>query len=70
MAGEVTAALRALGETCVRILLQDPEAEGLHQEIEDQLTRTTLFGCDQVEESFDGLTDAHVPRIQAGPLQP
>jgi nucleoside-diphosphate-sugar epimerase len=67
MAAEVTAALRALGATCVRVLSEDPEAAPLGQELDDQITMTTLFGCDQVEETFDQLTDAHVPRLPGGP---
>jgi hypothetical protein len=61
---EICAVLRALGETAVRVLLQDPEAAEMRQEIEGRVTMTTLFGCDQVEESFDEIMETQVRRQQ------
>ena len=53
LAGEICAALRALSDTCIRVLLADEESTGLHHEIEEQISMVTLFGTDQVEETFD-----------------
>jgi hypothetical protein len=56
-AEEVCEALRTLRDVCMRVLFQDPESEGLSQEIEDHITMTMLFGCDQIEDTFDQLAD-------------
>jgi hypothetical protein len=62
--GEVCAVLRGLADACVAVLLEDPEAVDLGVEIRDRIDMTTLFGCDQVEESFDTLMEAQVRRQQ------
>jgi len=56
-AEEVCEALRTLRDVCMRVLFQDPESEGLSQEIEDHITMTMLFGCDQIEDTFEQLAD-------------
>jgi nucleoside-diphosphate-sugar epimerase len=57
-ADEVCEALRTLRDVCMRVLYQDPESEGLCQEIEDHITMTMLFGCDQIEDTFEQLAEA------------
>ena len=54
---EVCEALRTLRDVCMRVLAQDPEAAKLDHEIENNITMTMLFGCDQVENTFEDLTD-------------
>jgi hypothetical protein len=61
---DIAAVLRKLGDVCTVSLLQDPDAAALQSEIRDRIEMTTLFGCDQVEESFDALMDAQVRRQQ------
>ena len=61
---EICAVLRALGDSAVRVVLQDPEAAELREEVEDRITMTTLFGCDQIEESFDQIMEEQVRRQQ------
>ena len=64
LAGEICGALKALGEICSQVLLVDEEAADLHHEIEDQIAMITLFGTDQVEETFDQLVETQVHRYQ------
>jgi len=54
---EVCEALRTLRDVCMRVLSRDPEAGSLDHEIETYITMTMLFGCDQVENTFEELTD-------------
>ena len=56
-AEEVCEALRTLRDVCMRVLYQDPESEGLSQEIEDHITMTMLFGCDQIQDTFEVLEE-------------
>ena len=62
--GEISAVLQALGQSCVDVLLEDPEAADLADEIRDRIQMTTLFGCDQIEESFDSVVARQVRRQQ------
>jgi nucleoside-diphosphate-sugar epimerase len=62
--GDIGAVLRTLGDACATTLLKDAEAAPLQTEIRDRIEMTTLFGCDQVEESFDALMEAQVRRQQ------
>ena len=55
---EVCEALHTLRDVCLRVLFQDPESEGLSQEIDDHITMTMLFGCDQIEDTFEQLLEA------------
>ena len=50
-------ALRTLRDVCMRVLYQDPESEGLSQEIEDHITMTMLFGCDHIQDTFEVLEE-------------
>jgi hypothetical protein len=56
-AEEVCEALWTLKDVCMRVLYQDPEFEGLSQEIENHITTTMLLGCDQVEDTFERFSD-------------
>ncbi len=53
-AREVCNALEALHQVCLTLILQDPEAEGLDHAIHDYVTMTYRFGCDQVQDVYDG----------------
>jgi nucleoside-diphosphate-sugar epimerase len=61
---QVGAVLRELGDACTEAVLRDPEAATLQAETRDRIEMTTLFGCDQVEESFDALMETQVRRQQ------
>lgn len=52
---EICAALRSLRDASLRILREDPEVLDIEPELEDHISKTLLFGCDQVEETFDHL---------------
>jgi len=54
---EVCQALGTLRDVCMRVLARDPDAGNLDHEIENYITMTMLFGCDQVENTFEDLTD-------------
>ncbi len=58
--GETSAAVEALGRTAVSVLRSAPESADLASEIEDLVSMSTLFGRDQVEQTFEDLTEAHV----------
>jgi len=60
-AEEVCEALRTLRDVCMRVLFQDPESEGLSQEIEDHITMTMLFGCDQIEDTYEEFVEVGSP---------
>jgi len=53
LAKEVRTGLRLLSESCLCVLSQDEEAEGLATEIEEQIGMAILIGCDQIEETFE-----------------
>ena len=55
---EVCSALMTLKEVALWVLKSDPEAAGLEQELENYIGMTSLFGCDQVEDTFESLRDA------------
>jgi len=67
LSSEVCEALRTLRNVCMRVLSQDPEAGNLDHEIENYITMTMLFGCDQVENTFEELTDKWGERRVAQP---
>jgi hypothetical protein len=54
---EVCGALRALKEVALWVLESDPEAEGLKADLDEYISMTLLFGCDQVEDTFDSLQE-------------
>lgn len=57
--GEITRRIEALKDTCVSVLLEDDEAADLEHEIQEQIGMATLFGRDQIEESFESIFEAH-----------
>jgi nucleoside-diphosphate-sugar epimerase len=56
-ASEVRDALQTLRDVTLRLLLADEGAEGLEQEIDNHVMMTMLYGCDQVEDTFDRLRE-------------
>jgi len=54
---EVREALQTLRDVCMGVLYQDPESDSLSQAIEDHITMTMLFGCDQIEDTFERLRE-------------
>jgi nucleoside-diphosphate-sugar epimerase len=57
-AGEVCDALEELNRICLRVLLRDPEARLLRTEIEDHVSMTLRWSCDEVQETFEHLEAA------------
>jgi hypothetical protein len=57
---EVCRALVRLDKTCLQVLREDPETEGLEGALHDHLTMTVQFGCDQVLETYEELTGAPI----------
>jgi nucleoside-diphosphate-sugar epimerase len=66
-AEEVCEALRTLRDVCMRVLSRDPGAADLDHEIENSITMTMLFGCDQVENTFEELADRAGERLAERP---
>jgi len=54
---EVCEVMQTLKETCLRVLREDPEARDLDSALDHFIGMTMLFGCDQVEETFDQLLE-------------
>jgi hypothetical protein len=54
---EVCGALQALREVALWVLESDPDAEGLKADLDEYISMTLLFGCDQVEDTFESLRD-------------
>jgi hypothetical protein len=52
-AGEVCAAIERLNSICLRRLGNDPESEGLKSALDDHISMTVQFGCDQIHETFE-----------------
>ena len=59
---EVREALQTLRDVTLRLLLSDEAAEGLEQEIDNHVMMTMLYGCDQVEDTFDRLREQRAKR--------
>jgi nucleoside-diphosphate-sugar epimerase len=59
-APEVISALQRLNETCIEVLRDDPEADGLEADLHKHLTMTFEFGCDQVVEVFEDLSGEEI----------
>ena len=55
LAEEVCSAVEILGSICLRRLLDDPEGQGLDHDLDDHITTTVRFGCDQILETFEEL---------------
>ena len=55
---EVCEALRTLRSTCMSVVREDPAAGGLDEELQNHITMTMLFGCDQVEDTYERLDAA------------
>lgn len=55
---EVREALESFRDICLGTLHSDDESADLSEEIENHVLMTMLYGCDQVEDAFDRLTEA------------
>ena len=60
---EVIAAFRTMSDICQQVLRSDPEAEDIQGQIGTQISMTTLFGCDQIEDVFDSDQERQMRRI-------
>ena len=54
---EVREALRTFRDVCLGFLHGDENAAGLTTDIENHVFMTMLYGCDQIEDAFDHLTE-------------
>lgn len=57
---EVVGALQLLNQTCLDIVREDPEAEGLDAKLHEHLTMTFKFGCDQIIEIYEDLSGMEI----------
>jgi len=53
---EVIEALQGLNRACLEVLRNDPEADGLDEDLQMHLTTTIEFGCDEILEVFEDLS--------------
>jgi nucleoside-diphosphate-sugar epimerase len=63
---EVREALRLFRDVCLGFLHSDEDAVGLAEGIEDHVFMTMLYGCDQIEDALDHLTEAAAEK-RSGP---
>lgn len=61
---EVCAALDELNRICLMVLGRDPESAGLAGELQDDITMTLRFGCDQIQDVFERLGAAEARETQ------
>jgi nucleoside-diphosphate-sugar epimerase len=61
---EVCGALEELNRICFKLLRRDPESNGLHRDMQDHITMTLRFGCDQAQHTFERLEAASEPRAR------
>ena len=59
---EVCEAMRTLRTTCLSVIREDPVASGLDEELQNHVTMTMLFGCDQIEDTYERLREAQQRR--------
>jgi hypothetical protein len=54
---EVCGALETLSAICRARLVEDPDSSGLESAIWDHVTMAFQFGCDQIQETFEELSE-------------
>ncbi len=62
---ELWEALEAMGEICLTVLQEDPEAKGLFQDLYDHITMTIQFAIDAVHEVDETLGQREQDRAEA-----
>lgn len=55
---EVCGALEQLNRICFKVLRRDRATDGLQREMQDHITMTLRFGCDQAQHTFEHLVAA------------
>ena len=64
-AEEVCETLDIVGLACLESLGKDPEIAGFERELDDLITMTLRFGCDQVLDTFDELAVVRGPQRES-----
>lgn len=67
---ELIGALQQLNQTCLDVIREDPEAEGLEADLRKHLTMTVEFGCDQIIEVYEDLSGEEIDEEFSSGLSP